>query len=148
MRLGVLSGPSFSLNVVFHDICDWAKRFRKPAYWYPFQVGYDRPVGEAVYAIDTFRTVTCFGESNGSAVLVRTRALQAKQWPRSPCGQRQQSAASESKPRVLISHRVDQRCYWLRGVFVGDGAGGHSCCFRLKLENRKASGSRRAADAF
>ena len=30
------------------------KRFRKPAYWYPLQVGYDRPVGEAVYAIDDF----------------------------------------------------------------------------------------------
>src|SRR5208283_4936895 len=54
VRLGVLSGPSFSLNVVFHNICDWAKRFRKPAYWYPLQVGYDRPVGEAVYAIDDF----------------------------------------------------------------------------------------------
>jgi hypothetical protein len=34
--------------------CDWAKRFRKLAYWYPLQVGYDRPVGEAVYAIDDF----------------------------------------------------------------------------------------------
>ena len=36
------------------NICDWAKRFRKPAYWYPLQVGYDRPVGEAVYTIDDF----------------------------------------------------------------------------------------------
>ena len=39
---------------VSHNMCDWAKRFRKPAYWYPLQVGYDRPVGEAVYAIDNF----------------------------------------------------------------------------------------------
>ena len=60
-----------------HIKCDWAKRFRKPAYWYPLQVGYDRPVGEAVYAIDYFPDVTCFGESNGSAVLVTTRAFQA-----------------------------------------------------------------------
>src|SRR5271167_2636591 len=30
------------------------KRFGKPAYRYPLQVGYDRPVGEAVYAIDDF----------------------------------------------------------------------------------------------
>ena len=47
------------LAVAFAKLCatesrDWAKGFRKPAYWYPLQVGYDRPVGEAVYAIDDF----------------------------------------------------------------------------------------------
>ena len=48
------------VRLVSHNICDWAKRFRKPAYWYPLQVGYDRPVGEAVYAIENRMDRRCW----------------------------------------------------------------------------------------
>ena len=62
----------FRACVNCHIKCDWqwfwpnyvrlsfpqylrlGEKFRKPAYWYPLQVGYARPVGEAVYAIDDF----------------------------------------------------------------------------------------------
>src|SRR6202051_3456350 len=40
-------------------------------------LGYDLPVGQAVYAIDAFRMTICSGVSNGSAALATIRAFPA-----------------------------------------------------------------------
>ena len=122
------------------------KRFRKPAYWYPLQVGYDRPVGEAVYAIDDFpdddllwRIEWIGGVGYNTSVpsdpLMDVCMAQLPAGETNPLSARSRSSQTKRTVRIGVGllPYISTASVWRRPVLMNLSASRHWLCFDTSL---------------
>jgi len=99
-------------DFVSHNICDWAKRFRIPAYWYPLQVGYDKEIVRRIAQTRRYESTASGLRAMVALVVLRNKAIK----PLLAAAQRRRKSRGAQNPRPIDKHYETIRTA-MQGVF-------------------------------
>ena len=99
-------------DFVSHNICDWAKRFRIPAYWYPLQVGYDKEIVRRIAQTRRYESTASGLRAMVALVVLRNKAIK----PLLAAAQCRRKSRGAQNPRPIDKHYETIRTA-MQGVF-------------------------------